>query len=45
MTFPVFAYFGLQNLRLGEAAAVGVSLLPVFASLAFVTAKLLQRED
>lgn len=45
MTFPVFAYFGLQNLRLGEAAAVGVSLLPVFASLAFVTAKLLQQED
>ncbi len=45
MTFPVHAYFALQNLRLGEAAAVGVSMLPIFACLAFVVAMLLQREE
>ena len=45
MTFPVLAYFGLQNLRIGEAAAVSVSLLPVFSMLAFIVAKLLQEED
>ena len=44
MTFPVLAYFGLQNLRIGEAAAVSVSMLPVFAMLAFIIAKLLQKE-
>ena len=45
MTFPVLAYFGLQNLRIGEAAAVSVSMLPVFAMLAFIVAKLLQEEE
>jgi ABC-type sugar transport system permease subunit len=45
MTFPVLAYFGMQNLRIGEAAAVSVSLLPVFTILAFIVAKLLQEED
>ena len=45
MTFPVHAYFALQNLRLGEAAAVGVAMLPIFACLAFVVAMLLQREE
>ena len=45
MTFPVLAYFGLQNLRLGEASAVSVSMLPVFAVLAVVAVRLLQRED
>lgn len=45
MTFPVHAYFSLQSLRLGEAAAVGVALLPVFACLAFVVAVLLQRDE
>lgn len=44
MTFPVLAYFGLQNLRIGEAAAVSVSMLPIFAMLAFIIAKLLQKE-
>ena len=44
MTFPVLAYFGLQNLRIGEAASVSVSMLPVFAMLAFIVAKLLQEE-
>jgi multiple sugar transport system permease protein len=45
MTFPVFAYYSLQSLRLGEAAAVGVAMLPVFACLAFVIAVLLQRDE
>ena len=44
MTFPVLAYFGLQSLRIGEAAAVSVSMLPVFAMLALIIAKLLQEE-
>ena len=44
MTFPVLAYFGLQSLRIGEASAVSVAMLPVFAMLAFVVAKLLERE-
>ncbi|GIV78390.1 sugar ABC transporter permease [Litorilinea aerophila] len=44
MTFPVLAYYGLQSLRIGEAAAVSVSMLPVFAVLAFIIAKLLQEE-
>ena len=39
MTFPVLAYFGLQSLRIGEAAAVSVAMLPIFAMLAFVGAK------
>ena len=45
MVFPVLAYFGLQSLRIGEAAAVAVSLLPIFAILAFIVAKMLQREN
>ena len=45
MTFPVLAYFGLQSLRIGEAAAVAVSLIPIFGILAFIVAKMLQRED
>ncbi len=45
MTFPVLAYYGLQSLRIGEAAAVSVSLLPVFAVLAFIVAVLLQRQE
>lgn len=44
MTFPVLAYFGLQNLRIGEAAAVSVSMLPIFAMLAFIVAKILQED-
>lgn len=44
MVFPVLAYFGLQNLRIGEAAAVSVSMLPIFAILAFIVTKLLQEE-
>jgi ABC-type sugar transport system permease subunit len=45
MTFPVLAYFGLQSLRLGEAAAVSVAMLPIFAMLAFFVVQLLQREE
>ncbi|MEO7909281.1 MAG: sugar ABC transporter permease [Roseiflexaceae bacterium] len=44
MTFPVLAYFGLQSLRIGEASAVSVAMLPIFTLLAFVVAKLLQEE-
>jgi multiple sugar transport system permease protein len=44
MTFPVLAYFGLQNLRIGEAAAVSVSMLPIFALLALFVAKMLQED-
>ncbi len=44
MTFPVLAYFGLQSLRIGEAAAVSVAMLPIFAMLALVVVKLLQEE-
>ncbi|MBI1293918.1 ABC transporter permease subunit [bacterium] len=45
MTFPVLAYFGMQSLRIGEASAVSVSMLPVFAILVFIVAKMLQKED
>ncbi|MCC6457068.1 MAG: sugar ABC transporter permease [Caldilineaceae bacterium] len=44
MTFPVLAYFGMQNLRIGQAAAVSVSLLPFFVMMVFITAKLLQED-
>lgn len=33
MTFPVLSYLSLQNLRLGEAAAAAVAILPVFIVL------------
>lgn len=45
MTFPVLAYYGLQSLRIGEAAAVSVALLPVFAVLVLIVAVRLQKED
>ncbi len=44
MTFPVLAYFGLQSLRIGEAAAVSVAMLPVFAMMALIAVKMLQRD-
>jgi multiple sugar transport system permease protein len=44
MTFPVLAYLGLQSLRIGEAAAVSVSILPFFAVLALFVAKLLEED-
>jgi hypothetical protein len=42
--FPVLAYLGLQSLRIGEAAAVSVSILPFFAVLALFVAKLLEED-
>ncbi len=44
MTFPVLAYYGLQSLRIGEAAAVSVAVLPVFAVLALIVAVNLQKD-
>lgn len=44
MTFPVLAYFGMQSLRIGEASAVSVAMLPIFAMLALIVVKLLQEE-
>jgi ABC-type sugar transport system permease subunit len=44
MTFPVLAYYGLQSLRIGEAAAVSVAMLPIFAMMALIVAKLLQED-
>jgi ABC-type sugar transport system permease subunit len=45
MTFPVLAYFGMQSLRIGEAAAVSVAMLPIFAFMAFFIVKLLEKEN
>lgn len=45
MTFPVLAYFGLQTLRIGEAAAVSVAMLPVFVMMAVIGIKLLERNQ
>jgi multiple sugar transport system permease protein len=44
MTFPMLAYFGLQSLKIGEASAVSVAMLPVFAMLALFVVKLLQED-
>ncbi len=44
ITFPVLAYYSLQSLRIGEAAAVAVAMLPVFAVLIFIIAVLLQED-
>lgn len=45
MTFPVLAYYGLQSLRIGEAAAVSVAILPVVGVLAVIAAVRLQKEN
>lgn len=44
MIFPVLAYFGTQSFQLGQAAAVMVAPLPVFAMLIVFVAGLLQEE-
>lgn len=44
MTFPVLSYYSLQSLRIGEGAAVSVSMLPIFAMLALIAVKLLQED-
>ncbi len=45
MVFPVLAYFGMQTLRLGEAAAISVAMLPVLAILVFFATSLSLRDD
>lgn len=45
MVLPVLAFFGLQSQRLGEAAAVSVSVVPILAILVFIVAKLLQKDE
>lgn len=45
MTFPVLAYFGMQSLRIGEASAVSVAMLPIFGMLALIVVKLLQEDE
>jgi multiple sugar transport system permease protein len=42
MIFPVLAYFGLTSFQLGQAAAVMVAPLPIFAMLIVIVAGLLQ---
>jgi multiple sugar transport system permease protein len=44
MIFPVLAYFGLTSYQLGQAAAVMVAPLPVFAMLIVIVAGLLQSD-
>ncbi|MEA2596932.1 MAG: multiple sugar transport system permease protein, partial [Thermomicrobiales bacterium] len=45
MVFPVLAYFGMQTLRLGQAAAVSVAMLPALAILVLVVTTLMKEED
>lgn len=44
MILPVLAYFGLTSFQLGQAAAVMVAPLPIFAMLIVIVAGLLQRD-
>lgn len=43
--FPVLAYYGMQTQRLGEAAAVSVSMLPVLAVLVFFATWLMHQDE
>ena len=45
MILPVLSYFGLQNQRLGEAAAVSVAILPALLLMVFVTTRLIEDDD
>jgi multiple sugar transport system permease protein len=45
MVFPVLAYFGMQTLQLGQAAAVSVAMLPVLAILVLVVTTLMQEDE
>lgn len=45
MVFPVLAYSGMQNMRLGEAAAVSVAMVPVLAILVIVVTTFMQPDD
>jgi multiple sugar transport system permease protein len=42
MVFPVLAYFGMQTMQLGQAAAVSVAMLPVLAILVFAATAMAQ---
>jgi multiple sugar transport system permease protein len=42
--FPVLAYLGLTSFQLGQASAVTVAPLPIFAMLIVIVAGLLQKE-
>lgn len=45
MVFPVLAYFGMQTQRLGEAAAVSVSMIPALLILVFLVTALIKDDD
>jgi ABC-type sugar transport system permease subunit len=45
MVFPVLAYFGMQTLQLGQAAAVSVAMLPVLAVLVLVVTTLMHEDE
>jgi multiple sugar transport system permease protein len=45
MVLPVLSYFGLQNQRLGEAAAVSVAMLPALLLMVIVTTRLIEEDD
>ena len=44
IVFPVLAYFGMQTMQLGQAAAVSVAMLPVLAILVFAATAMTQRD-
>ncbi len=45
MVFPVLAYFGMQTQRIGEAAAVSVSMMPALILLLLAVTALMRRDD
>lgn len=45
MVLPVLAYFGMQTQRIGEAAAVSVSMLPVLVILVIFATSLMLRDE
>ena len=45
MVFPVLAYFGMQTQRIGEAAAVSVSMMPALILLLLAVTAVMQRDD
>jgi ABC-type sugar transport system permease subunit len=45
IVFPVLAYFGMQTMQLGQAAAVSVAMLPVLAILVFATTAVAQQGE
>ena len=45
MVFPVLAFFGMQSMQLGQAAAVSVAMLPALAILVFAATAMAQRGE